>query len=76
MVIAAGAALGVATFFAVYVIFAVAGRVFVKSAVEANSQGKPGKGLFLSLLSITSVGIAFAGGIGAGLLVALSIIGV
>lgn len=76
MIIAAGVALGIATLFAIYIVFAVAGRVFLQYSAEAGKQGKPGKGLFLNLLAITSVVIAFAGGIGAGLLVALSIIGV
>ena len=76
LVIAVGVALGVATFLAVYIIFAVAGRVFLQYSTEAGGQGKPGKGLFLNLLAIISVVTAFAGGIGAGLLVALSIIGV
>ena len=76
MVIATGVALGVATFLAVYIIFAVSGRVFLQHSTEADKQGKPGKGLFLNLLAITSVVIALAGGIGAGLLVSLSIIGV
>ena len=76
MVIAVGVALGVATFLAIYIIFAIAGRVFLQYSTEAGGQGKPGKGLFLNLLAIASVVIAFAGGIGAGLLVALSIIGV
>ena len=76
MVIAAGVALGVATFITIYIIFAVAGRTFLQCSTEAGGQGKPGKGLFLNLLAIISVVTAFAGGIGAGLLVALSIIGV
>ena len=75
MVIAAGVALGVATFITIYIIFAVAGRTFLQCSKEAGSQGKPGKSLFLSLLSFVSVVIALAGGIGAGLLVALSTIG-
>ena len=76
LIIAAGVALGVATFLIVYIIFAIAGRVFLNYSTEADKQGKPGKGLFLNLLAIVSIAIAFAGGIGAGLLVALSIIGV
>lgn len=76
MVIAVGVALGVATFLAIYIIFAVAGRVFLQYSAEADKQGKPGKGLFLNLLAIVSIVTAFAGGTGAGLLVALSIIGV
>ena len=75
MVIAAGVALGVATFITIYIIFAVAGRTFLQHSKEAGRQGKPGKSLFLSLLSFVSVVIALAGGIGAGLLVALSMIG-
>ena len=76
LVIAVGVALGIATFLIVYIIFAIAGRVFLNYSTEADKQGKPGKGLFLNLLAIVSIVIAFAGGIGAGLLVALSIIGV
>lgn len=76
LVIAAGVALGIATFFAVYIIFAIAGRVFLNYSTEAGKQGKPGKGLFLNLLAIVSIVTAFAGGTGAGILVALSIIGV
>ena len=76
LVIATGVALGVATLITIYVIFAVAGRTFLQYSKEAGRQGKSGKSLFLSLLSFVSVVIAFAGGIGAGLLVALSIIGV
>ena len=76
MVIATGVALGIATFFTVYVVFGAAGKVLGKYATEADDQGNGGKALFLYLLAIVSVGIAFAGGIGAGLLVALSIIGV
>ena len=76
MLVAAGVALGIATFLIVYIIFAIAGRVFLQYSTEADGQGRPGKALFLNLLAITSVVIAFAGGIGAGLLVALSIIGV
>lgn len=75
MVIAAGVALGVATFITIYIIFAVAGRTFLQCSKEAGRQGKSGKSLFLSLLSFVSVVIALAGGIGAGLLVALSTIG-
>ena len=76
LVIAAGVALGIATFLIVYIIFAIAGRVFLNYSTEADKQGKPGKGLFLNLLAIVSIVTAFAGGTGAGLLVALSIIGV
>ena len=76
LVIAAGVALGIATFLIVYIIFAVAGRVFLNYSTEADKQGKPGKGLFLNTLAIVSVVTAFAGGTGAGILVALSIIGV
>lgn len=75
MIIAAGVALGVATFITIYIIFAVAGRTFLQYSTEAGRQGKSGKGLFLSLLSFVSVVIALAGGIGAGLLVALSMVG-
>lgn len=76
LVIAAGVALGIATFLIVYIIFAIAGRVFLNYSTEADKQGKPGKGLFLNLLAIVSIVTAFAGGTGAGILVALSIIGV
>ena len=76
LVIAVGVALGIATFLIVYIIFAIAGRVFLNYSTEADKQGKPGKGLFLNLLAIVSIVTAFAGGTGAGVLVALSIIGV
>lgn len=73
MIIAAGAALGAVVFLVTYIVFMLVSKSMLGAS---NKSDKAGEQFFFALCALLSALISIAGGIGLGLLTALSIIGV